>query len=194
MIDQITALIPVIPSMIESGKSVWNGLIKPLLRGLGYTISKEDEKVIMEMEDRKDIDGLIDLLREIENKVNQTKIDQKYSGDSGAQVGINNGIINISTPISQEKTHENRLSDDALFLLKEIAQDISGTLTTIMIGMGYMVQTNRKNFGAERHDTRKIALLNGIIEELEHYDLIRTNGPKREMFTITDKGYKLVGK
>jgi hypothetical protein len=194
MLDQITALIPLIPSMIESGKSVWNGLIKPLLKGLGHTVTKEEEKAIIEMETRKDVGGLIDLLKKVENRINQTKIEQNYSGDNGTQVGINNGIINIGKPVSQEKTHENKLSEDAFFLLKEIAEDISGTLTAIMMGMGYMVQTNKKNFGAERHDVRKIALLKGVIEELEQHDFIRANGPKREIFTITEKGYRFVGK
>jgi hypothetical protein len=84
------------------------------------------------------------------------------------------------------------LSDNALQLLKEISLDRGGQLTAIMTLGGYYVQTNGKSFGTGRYDAREVAQINGAIEELEKYDLIRATNPKRELFNITANGYNII--
>jgi hypothetical protein len=84
-----------------------------------------------------------------------------------------------------------KLSEDAKHLLKEISQDHNGLLFAIMTLAGYNVQTNGKNISAERYDSRNIAKIKGVIEELESHDLIKANNSKRDTFLITAKGFDI---
>ncbi|MDR1096322.1 MAG: hypothetical protein LBL31_08020 [Spirochaetaceae bacterium] len=191
MIDQITAILPLVPQMVQTGKSVWS-IVKPLLSGLGVELSHDDEKKVIELEQSKDINGLIEMLKNIEKVANQNAVNQNYTGDLGAQVGVNYGTINLTT--TGKKSSSVKISDEALQILSEMAEDPTGTLTAIMMLGGYMFQTNHKNFGTERNDPREVALLNGIIDELEQYGLIKANSPKREMFSITRDGFNVADK
>jgi arginyl-tRNA synthetase len=132
------------------------------------------------------------MLKNIEKAANQNAVNQNYTGDLGTQVGVNYGTINLTTT-GKEFTSV-KISDEALQILSEMAEDPTGTLTAIMMLGGFMFQTNHKNFGAERNDTRKTALLSGIIDELEQYGLIKANSPKREMFSITRDGFNVADK
>jgi hypothetical protein len=196
--EGLTALFPLIPSMIKAGKSAWTEFVKPLLIGKGLIVTKEMEEEMLKKERAKDIDGFIDKMKEIEQKMNQTSIMQNYSGDGGNQIGINTGTIynynitGIGKEINQEKGV--KLSENACQLLKEMAADPSGQLLTVRVLSGRIVQTNGKSFGAQKHDRRAEAEIDATIEELEKYDLIRPTGYKRELFEITDNGYKIADK
>jgi hypothetical protein len=84
-----------------------------------------------------------------------------------------------------------QISEDAQQLLKEISLDGNGQLVAIRTLGGYIVQTNGKSFGTGRYDARETAQINGTIEEMERYDLIRPTNIKRELFIITANGYKI---
>ena len=196
--EAVTALLPLVPSMIKAGKSVWTELVKPLLIGKGLTITKEMEEEMLRKEKAKDIDGFIEKLKDMEQKMNQTNIMQSYNGDGGNQVGINTGIINNynitgrGRGTSQEKGTQ--LSENACQLLKEIAADPGGQLITLRIMGNRIVQTNGKRFGSEEYDKRIEAEVIAAMEELEKNDLIRPIGYKRDIFEITDNGYKVANK
>jgi len=191
--EQLIALIPIIPSMVDAGKSVLS-LLKPLLKGLGCPMSKDHEILIREMEKRKDSEGIIDYLKKMAQNLSMSDIEQHYSGDGGTQVGINQGIINISPSLPQGENQQVKLSEESLELLKEISQDPNGTLIAIMLLGRYKVQTNCKDFWIDGNDVRQIALISDAIEELEQHGLIKTNDPRREMFKITHTGFNLADK
>jgi predicted transcriptional regulator len=83
------------------------------------------------------------------------------------------------------------LSDDAKELLKEISLDTSGILGIVETLGSYEVQTNDKIFGCEHSDARARATIDSAIEELENTGCIKTIDDKREMFRITNRGYKI---
>jgi hypothetical protein len=194
--EALTALIPLIPSLITAGKSVWNELVKPLLIGKGYNIPDDLEKEMLILEQAKNVDGFIELLKNIEKEINTTNINQSYSGDGGNLIGINTGTINNYNFGSTGKNtkHEINLSENACQLLKEMSIDPIGQLLVVVLLGGYQVQTNGKCFGSENNDRRVMAEIKAAIEELENYDLIRSMNIKRNIFEITDKGYKIADK
>ena len=190
--EGLTAIIPLIPSMIKAGKSVWNELVKPLLTGNGYKINKELEAEMLEKERNKDIEAFIDKLKEIQQDVNQTAIKQTYNGDGGNQVGINTGtIINYNLT---DKTSEKKLSETACRLIIEIANDPSGQLTAVRLLGSYMLQIGGRDLCPDGNDRRTIAGIEAAIDELECYGLIRAMGPQRDLFEITDNGYNVADK
>jgi hypothetical protein len=91
--ETLIALIPIIPPMIEAGKSVWGNIVKPLLKGKGYNVTKEQDQEMIALEEKKDVKTLIEKLQNIDKELNQMAITQTYSGENGIQVGINNGVI-----------------------------------------------------------------------------------------------------
>jgi len=194
--EALTALIPLIPSLINAGKSAWNEIVKPILIGKGYNIPDVLEKEMLKLEIAKDKDRFIELLKNIEKEINTTNIKQSYSGDGGNQIGINTGTINNYNFAGTEKNAKQdiKLSENACQLLKEISVDPIGQLLAVRLLGGYQVQTNGKCFGSGKNDRRGMAEINATIEELENYDLIRSMNYKREIFEITDKGYKIADK
>jgi hypothetical protein len=194
--EALTAIIPLIPSLIIAGKSAWNELIKPLLIGKGYNIPDELEKEMLRLEKAKDIDGFIELIKNIEKEINTNNIKQSYNGDGGNQIGINTGTINNYNFVGTGKKikQETRLSENACQLLKEMSFDPIGQLLAVALLGGYQVQTNGKSFGSGKNDGREMAEINAAIEELEDYDLIRPTNYERNIFKITNKGYKIADK
>jgi len=194
--EALTALIPLIPSLITAGKSAWNELLKPLLIGKGYNIPDEVEKEMLRLEQAKDIDGFIKLLKNIEKEINSNNIMQSYSGDGGNQIGVNTGTINNYNFVGTENNtkQEIKLSENACQLLKEMSLDSIGQLLAVRLLGGYQVQTNGKRIGSGRNDRREMAEIKAAIEELENYDLIRSMNYERNIFEITDKGYKTADK
>ena len=164
----------------------------------GFKITKELEAEMLEKEKNKDIDGLIERLRNLGKETNQTFIEQSYSGDGGGQVAINKGIINNYniTGLAKEKKQKKgiMLSDKACQLLTEIASDPEGQLMAVRVVGGYIVRTNDRNFNPENNNRRETAEIDAAIEELEKLDLIRPTNYERNLFEITDSGFKVADK
>lgn len=99
-LDTLKALIPLIPGLITAGKSVWNELIKPLLKGKGYNYTKEQDLEMTALEENKDIKRFIEKLENIDKELNQMAVTQTQTGDNNTQVGINNGVVDNSTTIN----------------------------------------------------------------------------------------------
>lgn len=194
--EGLLALIPLIPSMITAGKSAWNELIKPLLIGKGYNIPDDVEKEMLKKENAKDIEGFIELLKNIDKRITTTNITQSYTGNGGNQVGVNKGVINNYNIMALDKNtnQEKILTENACKLLKEISADPSGQLLAIRLLVGYQVQTNGKSIGTGNNDRREMAEIDAVIEELKTFDLIRQVDNKGEIFEITNQGYKIADK
>jgi hypothetical protein len=100
------------------------------------------------------------------------------------------GNKNVS-PAVPAQSSSTTLSDEAKELLKEISLDTNGILGVIETLRGYVVQTNKKNFGCDHSDARTRATIENAIEELEHNSCIKPINKEREMFRITQQGYKM---
>ena len=96
-LDTLKALIPVIPGMITTGISVWNNMVKPLLLKLGYNITKELEREMMALEEKKDIKAFTEKIEGIYGELSQTAIIQNQSGNNNLQIGNNTAPIDHST-------------------------------------------------------------------------------------------------
>jgi len=100
-----------------------------------------------------------------------------------------------SSLISENQNKDNiNISEGAQRLLREISLDSNGQLMVLSLLGGYTVETNGKHFGSEENDPREIAQINAEIEELEQNNLIKAATSKRDIFTITAKGYDLADK
>jgi len=193
--EGLKAIIPLIPGIIMAGKSVWNELVKPLLLGSGYNITKELEQEMLQKEIAKDIEGITKKLNEIANNSNQTVNSQFSIGDGSQQIGNitgNGNTINI-TNVNKNNGEKNKtdLSEMAFILLKEMAQDTFGQLSAReLIGGNFDVNTNCKKFGST--DARKKAELKEAIQELEENKLIQPKNNERKIFNITANGYNVV--
>jgi hypothetical protein len=82
------------------------------------------------------------------------------------------------------------LSPEAKSLLIEAAADRNGRLMRIRNMGGMTVQTNNKTF-ANEGDPRSEARWERVIQELESLGLIEDRGFKREVFAVTDTGFRV---
>lgn len=96
-LDTLKALIPAIPGMITVGISVWNNTVKPLLVKIGYNISKELEREMLALEEKKEAKIFTEKLEEIYRELNQTAINQNQMGNNNTQYGQVMGNVDNST-------------------------------------------------------------------------------------------------
>lgn len=83
-----------------------------------------------------------------------------------------------------------KLSEEAVFILREASQDKNGAiLHTRTIG-GTSIQTDGKNLIPEQ-SSRTVAKWEAALNELISNELIVDRGYKGEVFEITDRGYQL---
>ncbi|HBH90397.1 hypothetical protein [Ponticaulis sp.] len=83
-----------------------------------------------------------------------------------------------------------QISDDAKEMLAEVAKDRNGVLTCLRHLGGQDIQSGGRSF-VSSNDRREIARWEAAMEQLERNDFIRDRGYKREIFEITNEGYKL---
>lgn len=85
------------------------------------------------------------------------------------------------------------LTPEARALLLEAANDPHGTILRAPGGLGGSTtdfQTNGRTFATEG-DPRAEATWEGALKRLEQLDLVRDQGRKREVFKLTDNGYRV---
>jgi len=80
------------------------------------------------------------------------------------------------------------LSDAAKELLQEASKDSGGAIMSLGALGGYHVQTNGREFVAEK-DARSEARWRGAVDELASLGLVEDRVGKGEVFFITDSGY-----
>jgi hypothetical protein len=86
-----------------------------------------------------------------------------------------------------------QLSDEAKTLLIEAAKDRHGQILRAEGDLGGRTtefQTNGQTFG-EQGNPRSTAAWEAGLRQLESQNLIEDQGHTREVFPVTDKGYKL---
>lgn len=95
-----------------------------------------------------------------------------------------------TTPPPQPPPATPTMTGDAKTLLVAAARDPSGWLMRIRHFGGLVVQAGGRNF-AKVGDARSEALWEGVIKELEGLGLIEDRGNKREVFAVTDEGFRI---
>lgn len=99
--------------------------------------------------------------------------------------GIEGGDTELPTRLA---TTSPSISNDAMELLVAAVSDPSGRIANLRFIGGGEISTNGRNFIADRN-ARTIAKWEGALEELESLGFISARGTKREMFSVTEKGY-----
>ena len=100
-----------------------------------------------------------------------------------------------SKPVGQSSAIPNAdpalpsLSEEAATLLLKAAQADGQILAVGTLG-GMIIQAGQENL-VQGGNPRSEALWVGALDELEHEFLIQAKGSKREVFSVTTKGYKL---
>jgi hypothetical protein len=82
------------------------------------------------------------------------------------------------------------MSDEAKELLVAAASDPTGRLMRIRHLGGLVVQASGRNF-AKEGDARSEARWEGVISELEGLGFIEDRGYNREVFAVTDEGFRI---
>lgn len=82
------------------------------------------------------------------------------------------------------------MSDEAKVLLVAAAADPTGRLMRIRHLGGLVVQASGRNF-AKEGDARSEARWENVIKELEGMSFIEDRGFKREVFAVTDEGFRV---
>ena len=82
------------------------------------------------------------------------------------------------------------LSPGARELLIEISKDSQGVVMSLQMMNGTSVQTNGRSF-VEGGNSRSGARWRGAVEELSRTGLVEDRGGKREVYFITDEGYRV---
>lgn len=86
------------------------------------------------------------------------------------------------------------LSSDAKILLAYAGTDSSGQIIVLNSLSGTTISTARFNFVGNDGSARNIARWKSVVEELEKFRLIIAANYKRQIFTLTNDGYKLSDK
>ena len=92
-----------------------------------------------------------------------------------------------NTPEPEPVPH---LSESARELLLEAVHDNNGMIMSIPTMGGHRIQTNSRSF-VETGNPRSEARWKGAIDELQRSNLIEDRGYKREVFYVTDDGYRV---
>jgi hypothetical protein len=104
-------LIPLIPTILATGKSILNDYVIPIFTKKGLKIPDNSEKEMLEMERIKDIDAIINKLKELDKNIQNQN--QTQTGDSNIQISNNNGgIVNTSTIIQNNDQKPNNSASD----------------------------------------------------------------------------------
>ena len=97
--------------------------------------------------------------------------------------------LTATTPLPQPPATP-AMCDEAKELLEASASDPSGRLMRIRHLGGLIVQASGRNFSKEG-DARSEARWEGVIRELEGLGFIEDRGYKREVFAVTDEGFRI---
>lgn len=95
-----------------------------------------------------------------------------------------------TTPPPQPPPATQSMSDEAKTLLVAAAGDPTGRLMRIRHMGGLVVQAGGRNF-AKEGDARSEARWEGVIKELEGLRFVEDRGNKREVFAVTDEGFRV---
>jgi len=167
-IENLKALIPYIQNMIIVGTPIVKDIIIPMLKKKGIEITEQWINKLLKKEENKDANGLIEVIKELDNCLNESNICQNIHENNGLQIGINYGIINYERQ-NTENTNKNviALSDLARKIIKEMAKDDFGMLhkDNNMGGVLNLI-TNGVNFGAGADNQREQRKAENAIKEL----------------------------
>jgi hypothetical protein len=111
------------------------------------------------------------------------------------QLSINNGTIFADAVAASDLpelpalTPMSKLSKEACFLLKEAAKSDAEILHLHYLA-GEALQVGGQNLIGDQ-SPRTRALWVGALEELESHDFVRSAGPKRQVFKLTNAGYEM---
>ncbi|MEI8370414.1 MAG: DUF4062 domain-containing protein [Planctomycetia bacterium] len=97
--------------------------------------------------------------------------------------------LTATTPLPQPPATP-AMCDEAKELLEASASDPSGRLMRIRHLGGLIVQASGRNFSKEG-DARSETRWEGVIRELEGLGFIEDRGYKREVFAVTDEGFRI---
>lgn len=125
-------------------------------------------------------------MEEFQNKLSE-HIQMKINQDSFFKVDETFAVEDFQ---SQELTIKNLLSEEAIALLIESAQDPNGYIMSISSLNGKIIQTNGKRMNTG-NSARSRANWESAVDELEQNSLIESTSYKRETFKLTKKGYEV---
>ena len=106
---------------------------------------------------------------------------------------VNTVIIESSKeePDTKEPAEKNAISKDAGVLLVYASDSPAGQITMVRSLVGLSVGAGKWNFVDSNGGAREEARWSGAIDELEQYGLIEAGSYKRQIFAVTNTGYKV---
>lgn len=117
---------------------------------------------------------------------------QKIISDFRRATSQANGDTDFAVPVPVTITHSQpvpALGDAASELLIEASKDSQGVVMNLQTLGGSFVQTNGRNFSES--NPRSEAQWRGAVTELNNLGLLEDRTGKREIFYVTDQGYRV---
>lgn len=91
----------------------------------------------------------------------------------------------------EEDSSKNTISKESAILLIYAANDLTGQIIMLRTLCGLSVNAGKWNFVDSAGGAREEARWSAAVEELENYSLISACSYKREIFKVTNNGYKV---
>jgi hypothetical protein len=138
----------------------------------------------------EEYESLAEFRTKFSRQLAQTIISRFPTGGPGTEHGPHdqhNFSVTLPSPPTPEPVPS--MSPQARELLVEASLDTQGVVMSLQTLDGYHVQTNGQNFA--KGDARSAAQWKSAVEELERLDLIEDRGGDREVFFVTDPGYRV---
>lgn len=159
-----------------------------LKKDLPYDLDVQQKANLLEYKDKLMKTGLITIVNKEED------IGIKFYDQLCIKMNEFKESPNHTTTYIGSKNSENEitriLSKEAKELLVETSHSTNATIIRMVTNIGPMIQTNGKNFVTSR-DPREVAKWEEALKSLEKHELVETDGYKREVFVLTNRGFQV---
>lgn len=136
-------------------------------------------------------DNLPDFEKKFSKQLSRQLISHPYIANLRQTIEetANAPALESTAPLTVTGRQDEILSEEAVKLLCEAAEDNHGTILKVEYLSGSHIQTNGKSFGGESR--RDYVAWEAALIQLFSAGLITSRGYKGEVFEVTDQGYKL---
>jgi hypothetical protein len=189
--DNLMAIIPHIPIIINASKSVWELMIKPLLKNNDYPISNELEQKILTMEKNNDIVGIIDSIEKLAQSIKSNNISLNNTGDYVQQMVFNNNgdvYLGKQTSINNKNMTLYNIEKEIISKIKNDAEHQLLKRGNIASVQGYFYQIGSETLPINKTGV-EFAHFEDAMKNLIKYELLEKDNRRRDCWKLTSKGW-----
>jgi len=180
--DQLMAILPHVPQLLAASKSVWELMIKPILKSKNYPISNELEQEMLNKEKNNDVVGIIECIEKLAKSLSNINSTQINTGENVRQMAFNSNsgttyIENVNINSSVENKQENLpLMADEILIAAIMGHFPEIKVYENSLGGQYEINANGKEWSSA--ESIKIIEYSDVIKKLKgmgYIEYIRKN-------------------